>query len=151
MYDVGTCTLWGGGGMISDIWLGGGDLISDIWFFSHISDFLLTRDSIDKIVIAMFHSGIGTSNCVDFDHDKTMSTVADMMDIATYGVCRVDTCQWNLDIDYHSDTHFVACQNSKYVNKKEHVHVCTLINCFHQCLLCFTTIGSATRINLLTR
>ena len=38
------------------------------------------------------------------------------------------------------------CGMSKYVNKKEHVHVCTIISCLHQCLVCATTIGSATRI-----
>ena len=91
----------GGGGGTGVPWylifdfLGG--VISDIWFFSGvwylISDFLAryliflrTRDIIDKIVIAMcFYSCICTSNCVNSDHDKTMSNMADMIDIVTYG------------------------------------------------------------------
>ena len=73
-----------------------------------------------------------------------MSTVADMM-------CRVDKCPCSLDIDYHIDTPFSGMSKFR-ICKQEGTCVCVyhnIINCFYQCL-CFTTIGSATRIHFLT-
>ena len=66
---------WGGGG---DIWylIGGGG----VWYM--ISDFLA------RYLIFFANAWYYRQNSYDhnFDHNKTMSIVVDMIDIATYGV-----------------------------------------------------------------
>ena len=69
---------------------GGGGGTGVLFFGGLISDFS-ARYLIfcERLIFSTkeYYSGIGTSNCINFDHNTTMSTVADMIDIViAYGV-----------------------------------------------------------------